>query len=70
MAQSINPLGTPAGQENDSEIIKTSKQEAMRADLAAEPPTSTQGKAAKATKDSKKKITIKAREVESGHQNG
>ena len=70
MAQSINSSGTPAGQENDSEIIKTSKQEAMTADLASEPHTSTQGKVAKATKDSKKKSTSKAREVESGHQNG
>ena len=70
MAQSINPLGTTAGQENDSELINTSKQEAMTAHLASEPPTSTQGKAANVNKDSKKKSTSKAREVESGHQNG
>ena len=70
MAQSINPSGTPAGQENDSELINTSKQEAMTAHLASEPPTSTQGKAAKATEDSKQKRTNKACEVESGHQNG
>ena len=43
----------------------------MTADPASEQPTSTKkGKAAKATEDPKKKITIKAREVESGHQNG
>ena len=70
MAQSIHPSGTPAGQENDSELINTSKQEAMTAHLASEPPTSTQGKAANVNKDSKKKSTIKEREVESGHQNG
>ena len=69
MAQSINPSGTPAGQEKDSELINRSKQEAMTAHLAPEPPTSTQGKAAKATKDSKKKNTSKTREIESGHQN-
>ena len=69
IAQSTKPLSTLAGQENDSELINTSKQEAMTAHLASEPPTSTQGKAAKATEDSKKKSTSKAREVESGHQN-
>ena len=42
MAQSINPSRTPAGQGNGSELINTSKQEAMTAHLASETPTSTQ----------------------------
>ena len=70
MAQSINPTSTPAGQENNKEIIKTNNKEAMTADPASEPPTSTQGKAAEATKDSKQKSKSIASEVASGHQNG
>ena len=69
-AQASPSTNTPAEQVNNKEIIKTSNKEATTADPASEPPTSTQGKAAEATKDSKQKSKSIASEVVSGHQNG